>query len=85
MCQNLESSLNRFNSKLILHFNITSGNFDRELCSKVLKEALLLLFLVTWNHEQKRFQMEQKSFANKNSPNGTKNVQGNKKRSYKSK
>ena len=36
--------------------------FDRELCSKVLKEALLLFlfFLVAWNHEQKMFQMEQK-------------------------
>ena len=32
--------------------------FDRELCLKVLKEALLLLFLFlleAWNHEQKMF------------------------------
>ena len=41
--------------------------FDRELNPKVLKEALLLLFLLleAWNHEQKMFQMEQKMFANK--------------------
>ena len=35
--------------------------FDREQRSKVLKEALLLLFLLTWGkHEQKMFHMEQK-------------------------
>ena len=38
--------------------------FDRELCSKVLKEALLLfllfLLLEAWNHEQKMLQIEQK-------------------------
>ena len=39
--------------------------FDRELCSKVLKEALLLLFLLlAGNRGQKMFQMEQKMFAN---------------------
>ena len=38
--------------------------FDRELCSKVLKEALLffLLLLLAWHQVQ---QMEQKMFANK--------------------
>ena len=42
--------------------------FDRELCSKIINEAFLLLFfLVAWNHEQKNFQME-------------KSVQGNEKR-----
>ena len=42
--------------------------FDRELCSKVLKEAWLLLFLLllAWKHEQKMFQMEQKMFTNEN-------------------
>ena len=41
--------------------------FDRELCSKILKEALLLFFflLLAWNHEQFFFQMEQKIFATK--------------------
>ena len=39
--------------------------FDRELCSKVLKQALLLLLLVGGNHEQKMFQMEHKMCANK--------------------
>ena len=49
--------------------------FDRELCSKVLKEALLLLFFLAWGkHEQNMFHMEQKMFATENAPNGTKNV-----------
>ena len=52
------------------NFNQFYMLFDRELCSKVLKEAFLLFllflfFLVAWNHEQKMFQMEQKVFANK--------------------
>ena len=54
--------------------------FVRELYSKVLKEALLLL--LAWKHEQIMFQMEQKcsltEFApsqTKNVPNGKKNVQ----------
>ena len=37
--------------------------FDRELCSKVLKRALLSLILMAWGkHEQKMFQIEQKMF-----------------------
>ena len=61
--------------------------FDRELRSKVLKEALLLFlfFLVAWNHEQKMFQMEQKISRTKNAPNGTKKVFADKKCSYKAK
>ena len=63
--------------------------FDRELCSKVLKEALLLFFFLLFlarNQKQNMFQMEQKVFARtKNVPYGTKNVQGNKNCSYKSK
>ena len=50
--------------------------FDHEQRSKVLKEALLLLFLfmfLPWNYEWKMFQLEQKLCK------GTKNVQGNKK------
>ena len=39
--------------------------FDRKLCSKVLREALLFLFLA-WNQKQKTFVMEQKMFANEN-------------------
>ena len=50
--------------------NLELGFFDRELCSKVLKEALLLFFfLVAWNHEQKMFQM-----GEKNVPKRTKNI-----------
>ena len=54
---------------------------DRELCSKVLKEALLFLLLLglAGNHEQKIFQIEQKLSK------GTKNVQGNKKCSWEQK
>ena len=39
--------------------------FDRELYSKVLKEAFLLLlfFLLAWKHDQKMFQLEQTNFA----------------------
>ena len=40
--------------------------FDRELCSKVLKEALLLFFFflfLAWNQKQNMFQMEQKVLA----------------------
>ena len=33
--------------------------FDRELCSKVLKEALLLFLLEAGNHGQKMLQKEQ--------------------------
>ena len=46
---------------------IKFGFFDRELCSKVLKEALLLFFflLEAWNHEQKILQKGQKMFAMK--------------------
>ena len=43
--------------------------FDRKLCSKVLKEALSLLFLA-WNQNQKIFPMQQKMFVT----NGAKNV-----------
>ena len=43
--------------------------FDRELCSKVLKEALLFLLfllLLAWKHEQKMFRMEKQIFIVKN-------------------
>ena len=47
----------------IQHFKLLI--FDRELCSKVLKEALLLFFfLLAGNHEQKMFQAEQKCSPN---------------------
>ena len=50
--------------------------FHRELCSKFLKEALLLLFLLflAWNQVKKMLQMEQKVFANKKCFSGKKNV-----------
>ena len=60
--------------------------FDRELCSKVLKEALLLFLLgLAGNHEQKMFQIEilqgnkncaseQKSARKQKMCKGTKNV-----------
>ena len=40
--------------------------FDRELCSKVLKEALLslLLFLLAWNQVIKKLQIEKNLFHN---------------------
>ena len=61
----------------IVFFNSNIFIFDRELCSKVLKEAsLLLLFLflgLAGNHEQKMFQIKQKMCK------GTKKVHGNKK------
>ena len=54
------------------YFHSNRVIFDRELCSKVLKEALLLLLLLllglAGNHEQKMFQIEQKLCK------GTKNV-----------
>ena len=43
------------------HLTFETLAFDRELFSKVLKEALLFfLILFAWKHEQKMFQMEQK-------------------------
>ena len=49
--------------------------FECELCSKVLKEALLLLFLLAWKYEQKMVKMEQKNSRTKFVPNRTKNPQ----------
>ena len=46
--------------------------FDRELCSKVLKEALLLFLLfLAWNQKQKNVPNGTENVPN---PNGTKNV-----------
>ena len=45
-------------------------------CSKVLKEALLLLLFLVSNYEQKMFQIEQKMFV---IPNRTKNATKGKK------
>ena len=50
------------------HYERKKNVFDRELCSKVLNEALLFLFLA-WNQKQKMFK-------------GTENAQGNKKCAY---
>ena len=56
------------------------GLFDLDLCSKVLKEALLLLILLAWGkHEQNMFHMEQKMFATENAPNGKKMFHGEQK------
>ena len=61
-------------------FEDTFFLFDRELCSKVLKEALLLLLLeYAGNREQKMFQIEQKMCK------GTKLVHRNKKCSWEQK
>ena len=60
---------------------VTSLLFDRELCSKVLKEALLFLFLfLAWwkdplveTSAKKRF-ISNKKISQKSALNGTKNV-----------
>ena len=52
--------------------------FDRELCSKVLKEALLLfLLLLAWNHSDmnKTFPNGTKHVRNQRAPMGTKTLQ----------
>ena len=50
-------------------------DFDRELCSKVLKEAFLfLLFFLAWNKAQKMLQMEQNCLRTDSVPKRTKNV-----------
>ena len=60
---------------LIMEYQPKS-DVNRELCSKVLREALLLLLGLlglAGNHEQKMVQIKQKLYK------GTKSVQGNKK------
>ena len=62
---------NAANWKMTLKFtfprNCNNRLFDRERCSKVLKEALLLIFFLflASNHEPKMFLREQKMFAMK--------------------
>ena len=48
--------------------------FDRELCSKALKEPLMFFFLLKGNQEHKIFQMEQKCSQTKFVQNETKNL-----------
>ena len=58
---------NRYNKQSCIKEKPVSLLFDHELCSKVLKEALLLFFLLflAWNQKQKMFLREQKMLANK--------------------